>query len=154
MGSRHGPSSFIPAPGPTPADPTSWSAAPPSPGSSHSASGPRSVGALVSQICVLCHVIVSGIGDRSVLGEFLEWFCVGMRVELVICLCGVVLEVFLCNVGVLVRLCLFWWCSVQYFVMRNCLHVVWDDLRVYLCGVWFYFISFFVVVSGGVYMLV
>ena len=30
-----------------------------------------------------------------------------MRVGLVICLCGFVLEVFLCSVGVLVRLCLF-----------------------------------------------
>ena len=33
----------------------------------------------------MCHVVVSGMGDSSVLDEFLEWFCVGMRVGLVIC---------------------------------------------------------------------
>ena len=32
----------------------------------------------------------------------------------------------------------FWWCSVQYFVVRNCLHVVCDNLCVHLCGVGFY----------------
>ena len=32
----------------------------------------------------------------------------------------------------------FWWCSIQYFVTRNCLHVVCNDLRVHLCSVGFY----------------
>ena len=105
--------------------------------------GPGPSASLGSQICVWCRVFVIGIGDSLMLGEFLEWFCVG----LVICLCRVVLEVFLCSVGVLVRLCLFLMVFYSIFFMGNCLHAICDDLRC-ICAV------FVFIVSGGVSMLV
>ena len=61
-----------------------------------------------------------------------------MRVVLVICLCGAVLGVFLCNVGVLVQVLLIsGGVLFSNFFMRDCLHVVCDGLSVYLCSVIF-----------------
>ena len=102
----------IPAPDPIPAGPTSSPAAPPRIVPQRLAVGWWP--ALASWISVWCCVVVCGIGDSLVLGVFLGWFCVGIRVVLVICLWGVVLGVFLCSVGVLVRCCLFLvvFCSV------------------------------------------
>ena len=53
-------------------------------------------------------------------------------------LCGVVLGTSCVVWECLFGFAYFWWCSIQYFVMRNCLHVVCDDLRVYMCCVCFY----------------
>ena len=47
----------------------------------------------------------------------------------------------------------FWWCSVQYFVVRISLHVFCDNLGVNLCSVSFYIVSCDIV-SGGVSMSV
>ena len=63
---------LVHAPGTPPADPTSGPVAPPPQDRPIALRGPGPSAALGSQICVLCHVVVSGIGDNSVLGEFLE----------------------------------------------------------------------------------
>ena len=96
---------------------------------------------------------VGGIWGSSVLCEFLVRFCVGIRVRLVICLCGVVLGVFLCSVRVLVRFCLF--LVVFYLVLLMCRIVcMWfETICVCIWAVLALMVSC-VVVSGGVFMLV
>ena len=107
---------LIPAPDPTPAAP------PPPQDGPIAPQGPGQLALLCSQTCVWCHVFVCVIGGISALCVFLVWFCVGMRVGLVICLCGVVLGVFLCNEGVLGQSCLF--LVVFYSVSSSCISFI------------------------------
>ena len=118
---------LLSAPGGTPlqAPPQRASSPAAPPGSSHSASRPRSVCTLGQPN--MCRVVVCGIGDSTVLGVFLVWFCVGIRVGLVICLCVFVLGVFLCSVGVLVRCCL--------FMVVFCSVFCYEEL--FACSLWF-----------------
>ena len=122
-GVRHG-HPLIPAPDPTPAGPTSGPAALPPPQDRPIApQGPGQLALLCSQIGVWCRVFESGIGAVRCCGYFwCDFVYLGIRVGLVICLCGVVLGVFLCNEGVLVQSCLF--LVVFYSVSSSCISFI------------------------------